>query len=204
MEQTANFDKKPTSLRYYQDGVPCVDLAHWRLSINGLVRNELHLSYEDILALPQTEESRRMVCVCNWSIRRPWKGVLLADVIRLVGVEQPEALYLRQISIGTPEKGVYEATIPLGQALDHSALLIHSLDNGPLPPEQGFPLRLFDFALYGYKNVKGLQTLEITDRYELGEWEERAGYSLDGTIRPKKYWMVDLAKFGVARRPGEI
>ena len=200
-----NIKRKPSSLRYYQDGPPeSVDLKKWRLSVNGLVEKELTLSYPEILALPQIEESRRMVCVCNWSIRRTWKGVLLKDVIEMAGVSAPEQLYLKQTSMGTKEKGNYQATIPLGDALSRPALLIHSVDGEVLPLEQGYPLRLFDFGLYGYKNVKGLFNLEVTDRYELGEWEIRAGYSLDGTIRPKKYWFVDLRKWNLVTQPGEV
>lgn len=58
--------------------------------------------------------------------------------------------------------------------------------------------------LYGYKNVKGLSAIEITDKYELGEWERRAGYDKNGIIRPKKYWMVDLKSWEFAEEPGEI
>ncbi|MBE9016770.1 molybdopterin-binding protein [Chroococcidiopsis sp. CCALA 051] len=202
---TPNLHRKPNSLRYYQDGPPkSVDIDSWHLSVTGLVQNELDLSYSDILALPQVEESRRMVCVCNWSIRRTWAGVLLSKVIEMAGVRNPENLYLKQTSIGTPEKGVYESTIALGDALFRRALLLHSVDGEPLPIVQGYPLRLIDFGLYGYKNVKGLSKLEVTDQLELGEWENRAGYDVDGTVRPKKYRIVDLAQWRFVDKLGEV
>ncbi|MBA4538132.1 molybdopterin-dependent oxidoreductase [Bacillus aquiflavi] len=203
--KTPNLERKPSSLRYYQEGPPkSIDLATWRLSVTGLVEKELTLTYEDILQMPQVEESRRMVCVCNWSIRRTWKGVLLSDVIKLVRVTNPEKYYLKQTSIGTKEKGVYESTIPLGDALSRRALLVHSVDGEPLPIEQGYPLRLFDFGLYGYKNVKGLAELKVTKEYQIGEWERRAGYDINGIVRPKKYWIVDLKKWGFIEEPGEV
>jgi len=68
-------------------------------------------------------------------------------------------LYLKQTSIGHKEKGVYQATIPLEDALVRRALLIHSVDGEPLPLNK-LALRLLDFGLYGYKNVKGAN-LEI-------------------------------------------
>ena len=203
--KTPNLDKKPSSLRYYQEGPPTsVDLSAWRLAVNGLVEKELSLTYEDLLNLPQVEESRRMVCVCNWSIRRTWKGVLLATVLEAAGVSKLEKLFLKQTSIGTLEKGVYQSTIPLDEALVRRAMLVHSVDGEPLPLEQGYPLRLFDFGLYGYKNVKGLASLEVTDHYEIGEWEKRAGYDIDGTVREKRYWIVDQAKFHFVENPGEV
>jgi len=202
---TPNIHKKPSSLRYYQDGPPqSVDLNKWQLLLTGLVSGGRSFSYAEILKLPQIEESRRMVCVCNWSIRRTWKGVLLSTLIEIAGVPSPEKLCLKQTSIGTPEKGVYEATIPLADAMARRALLIHSVDGKPLKLEGGFPLRLLDFGLYGYKSVKGLSKLEVTDQYALGEWERRAGYDLDGTIRPKKYWGVDLGTWCFVNQPGEV
>lgn len=202
---TPNIERKPSSLRYYQDGPPLeIDVQKWRLQITGLVRQELLLSYHDLLQLPQVEESRRMVCVCNWSIRRTWKGILLSDVLNIAGIDSSDALFLKQTSIGTPEKGTYQATIPLEEALSRRALLIHSVDGVILPLEQGYPLRLFDFGLYGYKNVKGLSKLEVTDKYELGEWERRAGYDLNGTVRAKKYWIVDLKQWKFVEHMGEV
>ena len=203
--KTKNLHRKPSSLRYYQDGPPqSVDIETWRLHITGLVKQEVSLSYSDILELPQIEENRRMVCVCNWSIRRTWQGVPFSQVIDIAGVSDPENLFLKQTSIGTKEKGVYQATIPLGDAIDRRAMLVHSVDGEPLPLEQGYPLRLLDFGLYGYKNVKGLSTLEVTKSYELGEWERKAGYDLNGIVRPKKYWIVDLAKWRFTPHEGEI
>jgi DMSO/TMAO reductase YedYZ molybdopterin-dependent catalytic subunit len=82
--------------------------------------------------------------------------------------------------------------------------LCHSIDGSPLSLERGYPLRLIDFGLYGYKSVKALAKLEVTTAYELGEWEERAGYPLDGTVRPKKYWICDLRRSMFAPAAGEI
>jgi DMSO/TMAO reductase YedYZ molybdopterin-dependent catalytic subunit len=200
-----NRGKKPSSLRYYQDGPPeSVDLERWRLEVGGIGVSDLKLSYDQLLELPQVEHNRRMVCVCNWSIREVWEGVLLSEVLKLAGLADPEGLYLKQTSIGTPEKGVYESTIPLKPALERDALLCYTLNGSPLPIERGYPLRLWDFGLYGYKNVKGLRKLEVTDRWELGEWERRAGYKKDGTIRPKRYWIVDLVEHRFVEKPGEV
>lgn len=200
-----NRGKKPSSLRYYQDGPPeNVDLSTWSLKIGGLGMHDLDLSYKQLLELPQLEQDRRMVCVCNWSIRQTWSGVLLSDVLELAGLQQTEGLYLKQTSIGTPEKGVYESTMPLEDALERQALLCHSIDGQPLPMERGYPLRLMDFGLYGYKGVKGLKSLEVTEEFELGEWERKAGYKKDGTIRPKRYWIVDLVEHRFIGNPGEI
>jgi len=76
-----------------------------------------------------------MVCVCNWSIRRTWKGVLLSTIIGMAE-SRAKKLYLKQNQYWDTRKGVYQATIPLEDALVRRALLIHSVDGEPLPPER--------------------------------------------------------------------
>lgn len=130
---------------------------------------------------------------------------LLADLLEMSGWDGiTDARYLEQTSIGTPEKGVYDSTIPLGDALERRALLIDRLNGETLPMERGYPLRLLDFGLYGYKSVKGLGILELTDKFQLGEWERRAGYALDGQIQPKRYRFCDLNRHHFITQPGEV
>lgn len=198
--------RKPSSLRYYQDGPPpSVDLTTWHLVVDGLGVVPTSLDYDSFRRLPRVEQYRRSVCVCNWSIRERWFGPLLASILEQAvwdGVTSER--YLKQTSIGTPDKGTYDSTIPLGDALERDALLADTLNGAPLPMERGFPVRLLDFGLYGYKGVKGLARLEIVNRFELGVWERKAGYAKEGTIRPKRYWICDLGEHRFVGRPGEV
>jgi DMSO/TMAO reductase YedYZ molybdopterin-dependent catalytic subunit len=73
-------------------------------------------------------------------------------------------------------------------------MLAYKVDGITLPLENGYPIRFIDFGLYLYKCVKALRQLEITKENKIGFWEEYAGYSLDGTIQPKRYYAVDLQK----------
>jgi DMSO/TMAO reductase YedYZ molybdopterin-dependent catalytic subunit len=198
--------RKPSSLRYYQDGPPAaVDLNTWRLRLTGLGVPDRALSFAELAELPRVLANRRYVCVCNWSIREEWAGYLLEDLLRCCGWDgRVEGRYLRQVSIGTPDKGVYESTIPLGPALARQAMLIDRVGGEPLPLERGYPLRLIDFGLYGYKSVKGLARLEMTDTFELGIWERKAGYALDGEIQPKRYRFCDLGGHHFVTGPGEV
>jgi DMSO/TMAO reductase YedYZ molybdopterin-dependent catalytic subunit len=198
--------RKPSSLRYYQDGPPQhVDLKLWQLDVSGLGITETSFSYSGLRRFPRVKENRRYVCVCNWSVRETWGGYLLADVLERAGWDgRRSGRYVKQTSIGTPEKGVYESTIPLGDAVDRRSMLVDTLNGEPLPMERGYPLRLLDFGLYGYKSVKGLRRLEITETFERGEWEKRAGYALDGQIQPKRYRLCDLNCHHFVDRPGEV
>jgi DMSO/TMAO reductase YedYZ molybdopterin-dependent catalytic subunit len=182
-----------------------VDIDSWSLTVVGEAGADAVLSFADLRRASWVEESRRYVCVCNWSIRELWGGYRLADVLRMAGwTGETDGLYLKQTSIGTPEKGVYESTIPLGDGVARRSLLVTEISHAPLPLERGYPLRLLDFGLYGYKSVKGLAKLEITTSFELGEWEKKAGYTLHGQIQPKRYRMCDLNRHAFLAEQGEV
>ncbi len=128
----------------------------------------------------------------------------LSDVLMLAGVDaEDQGLFLRQTSTGT-DKGVYESTIHMKSALLRDSILAHRVDDLPLSLECGFPLRLIDFGLYQYKCVKALRTIEVTRENRLGHWEELAGYSIDGTVRSKKYYVVDLQRKFFFAGTGEV
>lgn len=203
---TPNIEKKPSSLRYYQEGLPSVDIEVWQLKIKNSLGQTITLKYEDLYKLPQVTQHRRVVCVCNWTIKRHWSGVLLKDVLIAadIDISEHQNRYIKQVSIGTSDKGIYESWIDLTDAVARDAILAHSVDGAPLPLEQGYPLRLIDFGLYAYKNVKGLTYLETTSTAQLGHWEEMAGYSIDGTVKPKRYYSVDLRKHMFAMSQGEV
>ena len=202
--QTPRVNKKPSSLLYYQEEPPKnFDINNWKLTIL-FNKNRYELSYKDLMKLPQTTISRRMVCVCNWSIRRTWSGTYLKDIFEFLEIKPQKGMYLKQKSIGNVDKVSYDTTVKLDDALANDAMIIHSVDGKPLTLEQGFPLRFYNFHLLAYKSVKGLKTLEITDKYELGYWEKKAGYDKDGIIRKKKYYFVDLNRRKFIANEGEI
>jgi DMSO/TMAO reductase YedYZ molybdopterin-dependent catalytic subunit len=197
---------KPSSLRYYQDGPPvAVDLDAYQLLITGVGVAVSALTWDRLQALPRVEQNRRRVCVCNWSIRESWSGFLLESVLEQARWNgESRGLFVKQVSIGTPDKGVYDSTIPLEDALQRAALIADRLDGLPLALERGFPLRLLDFGLYSYKGVKGLASLEITQSQGLGVWERKAGYSVTGEIQPKRYRICDLGEHRFVDSPGEV
>ena len=99
--KTPFLEKKPSSLRYFQEGPAPIDPVQWRLDVMGLVAHPLSLDLAAIRALPAAFHHRRTVCVCLWTIKRHWFGVLLRDVLALAGVDLTDpSLYLRQLSNG--------------------------------------------------------------------------------------------------------
>lgn len=89
IKKTPYFEKKPSSLRYYQKGVNTdLNLDNWSLKV--FLPNEIkpiEIDFEELKGIAPITENRRVVCVCNWSIRCTWTGVLLSDILAYAGVD---------------------------------------------------------------------------------------------------------------------
>jgi DMSO/TMAO reductase YedYZ molybdopterin-dependent catalytic subunit len=149
------------------DHLPTFDPATWRLTVGGLVERELTLDYAQVRALPAVEQVSTFHCVTGWTIHNVrWKGVRLADV--LAGARpSARAKALRFVSAEVP----YDDYLTRTQASLHDVLLAYELDGKPLSRGHGAPLRLVIPEMYGYKNVKWLQRIELVPRVEDGYWE---------------------------------
>jgi DMSO/TMAO reductase YedYZ molybdopterin-dependent catalytic subunit len=156
---------------------PRFDRAAWRLEIDGLVRRPLTLSYDDLLALPQARQTSDFHCVTGWSVDDVhWQGVRFAD---LLGPAEPlpAARAVRFVSAERP----YVDSLTLPQALAGDAMLAHGMDGDPLTRPHGAPSRLVMPRMYGYKGVKWVERITLTDRAEDGYWQQR-GYDRDAWI----------------------
>lgn len=169
----------------YIGGTPKIDGAAWRLRVDGLVDRPFELSLDELRALPRTEFRARMKCVECWSGAALWQGAAGADLMA-VAKALPAATHLRLVAVED-----YDTTLPLALVTAPRTLFVYAMDGAPLPPDNGFPLRLLVPSQYGYKNIKGIVRLELTDRAIPGFWE-RAGYSDDGTIRAGTDHPLDL------------
>ncbi len=156
---------------------PQVDPRSWSLRVGGLVDRELRLTYDDLLALPQTEAWVTLGCVGNrvgGSLvgTTRWQGVLLADLLRWAG-PRPGAAQV----VGRSVDG-YTGAFPLSLALDgRTALVAVAMGGEPLPVEHGFPARLIVPGLYGYESaVKWLAGIELADAGFEAFWVPR-GYA---------------------------
>ena len=156
---------------------PRFDPARWRLRIDGLVRRPLTLTYDDLLALPQAGQTSDFHCVTGWSVRDVrWRGVRFRDLL-----ERAEPLAsARALSFVSAERP-YVDTLTLRQALAPDAMLAHAMDDAPLTRAHGAPARVVMPRMYGYKGVKWLERIVVTDRVTDGFWEQR-GYDRDAWV----------------------
>jgi DMSO/TMAO reductase YedYZ molybdopterin-dependent catalytic subunit len=157
--------------------MPVFDAATWRLKIGGLVEQPVSLSYEELRALPHVEQVSTFHCVTGWTVKNVhWGGVRIHDVLQRA---QPLASghALRFVSMEVP----YVDYLTLPQASLPEVMLAYEMDGKPLPQEHGAPVRLIIPEMYGYKNVKWLQGIEVVPRAENGYWEN-LGYDQDAWV----------------------
>jgi DMSO/TMAO reductase YedYZ molybdopterin-dependent catalytic subunit len=149
----------------------------YRLTVDGLVDRPLTLTLADLRRRPQTDLVRDFQCVTGWRVPDvPWRGVTVAALLDEVGV-QPRASHLRIWSFD----GVYTESLTLDQARRDDVLVAHEMLDGPVSREHGGPVRLYVAPMYGYKSLKWLERIEVTDELEPGYWEDR-GYDVDAWI----------------------
>jgi DMSO/TMAO reductase YedYZ molybdopterin-dependent catalytic subunit len=131
--------------------------ADYRLVLRG-GRDELQLSREDLLALPQATHALTLGCVEGWSTRQTWSGVPLAELARRAGVADPAELLV----VSLQPKGVLSrATLSGGQATDSRALLALKVGGRDLPLDHGYPARIIVPGLPGVHNTKWVGQLEF-------------------------------------------
>jgi DMSO/TMAO reductase YedYZ molybdopterin-dependent catalytic subunit len=153
--------------------------AEYRLTVDGLVDRPLSLTYEQLRTeLPQTGLTKDFQCVTGWRVRDvEWAGVTVADVLDRAGVGSG-ATHLRFHSFD----GTYTETLTLDQARRPDVLVAHVMLGKAVTRDHGGPVRLYVAPMYGYKSLKWLERIEVTDSLEpVGYWEE-LGYDVDAWI----------------------
>ena len=157
--------------------MPRFDPASWRLRVGGQVEQPVSLSYEELRSLPRVNQISTFHCVTGWTVKNVrWGGVRMADVLASAR-PLPEAGALQFVSAEDP----YVDYLTQQQASLHDVMLAYEMDGKPLPREHGAPLRLIIPEMYGYKNVKWLNEINLVSDAGSGYWEQ-LGYDRDAWV----------------------
>ena len=157
--------------------MPTFDAATWRLAVGGGVEQQLSLTYDELRSLPRVNQISTFHCVTGWTVQNVhWGGVRIADVLAQAR-PLPEAGALEFVSAENP----YTDYLTMQQASLHDVLLAYEMDGKPLPREHGAPVRLVIPDMYGYKNVKWLNAINVVQYAEDGYWEN-LGYDRDAWV----------------------
>jgi DMSO/TMAO reductase YedYZ molybdopterin-dependent catalytic subunit len=151
--------------------------SDWRLEVNGMVANPASFSLSELKALPFRSQITEVACEEGWSYIAEWIGTPLIEVLNAVGV-LPQARYIAYFSIQQD----WWDSIDMADALHPQTFLTWGMNNGDLPPSFGGPLRMRVPRQLGYKSVKYITRLTVTDTLKhigkgLGSAAPEAGYA---------------------------
>ena len=159
------------------ESVPHVAPQQWVVTVDGLVEKPLRLDHAAWVALPRKKETADFHCVEGWAVDRlRWAGVAPKTLLEMA-VLKPGAAYVNFHALG----GTYSDSLPMSLVDDLQTVLADTLDEQPLPDAHGGPLRLVVPKQLGYKNVKWVVRLEVTDHPVDGYWEQN-GYPMNAPV----------------------
>jgi DMSO/TMAO reductase YedYZ molybdopterin-dependent catalytic subunit len=160
--------------------------ADWRLTVDGLVARPTSFSLAELKRFPLRSQITHQACEEGWSFIAEWTGVPLSFVLNLVGV-RPQAKYVVLVPFDNPPgKGqpsnVWWESIDMLDAWHPQTLLAYGMNGQDLPTDHGAPVRLRVPRQLGYKSVKFLSRITVTDTVKnigkgLGGSNPEIGYS---------------------------
>ncbi|WP_340679287.1 protein-methionine-sulfoxide reductase catalytic subunit MsrP [Paraglaciecola sp.] len=173
----------------------------WRLSINGMVEKPIVLGYDDLFKKFVLEERiYRLRCVEAWSMVVPWVGFSLADLIKQA---QPlsGAKYVAFETVYDPKQmpgqrsrfnggGIdypYVEGLHIDEAMHPLAFMAVGLYGKTLPPQNGAPIRLVVPWKYGFKSIKSITRIKLTNKKPPTTWNLLADneYGFYANVNPK-------------------
>jgi DMSO/TMAO reductase YedYZ molybdopterin-dependent catalytic subunit len=156
-----------------QDG----SFAGWRLAVDGMVARPASFSVEEIKSFPRRSQITHLACEEGWSYIAEWIGAPLSHILDVVGTLSP-ARYVVYRSFQSD----WWDSIDMADALHPQTFVAHGMNGGELPVKFGGPLRMRVPRQLGYKSVKYITRLTVTDSLKhfgkgLGSAAPEAGYA---------------------------
>jgi DMSO/TMAO reductase YedYZ molybdopterin-dependent catalytic subunit len=159
-------------------GIQQINESTYSLSVTGLVNTPLQLTYNDVVNNHlKYQKVVTIFCVEGWQAKILWEGVLVKDLLVEAGANMSASVVIFHASDG------YSTALPLNYIVNNNILLAHKMNSLTIPPERGFPFELVAESQYGYKWIKWVTQIEVSDNANyLGYWESR-GYPNNATLR---------------------
>ncbi len=191
---------------YYEFGTGKTDPAanahtlttnNWTVKIDGMVDKPGDYAFEDIMkAMTIEERIYRFRCVEAWSMVIPWNGFELADMLNMAGV-QSGAKYVAFETALRPDEmpGVrfpvldwpYVEGLRLDEAMHPLSMMATGIYGRDIPNQNGAPLRLVVPWKYGFKSIKSIVRVTLTDKEPPTSWNKANGreYGFYSNVNPE-------------------
>jgi DMSO/TMAO reductase YedYZ molybdopterin-dependent catalytic subunit len=182
----------PTEIRRYQGqtlssinnvyenaikGTQYINQTTYRLTIAGIVNRTLQSTYDDVVNNHQKyQQVVTIYCVEGWNAKILWEGVLVKDLLQDAGLSQNATTVIFHASDG------YTTALPLNYLIQNNIMIAFKMNGVVLNPQIGWPFMLVSQSQYGYKWIKWITEIEVSnDTSYLGFWESR-GYPNNAPI----------------------
>lgn len=161
---------------------PDVPRADWRLSVGGLVENELRFDWDGFIAEPQVDIVSDVHCVTQWSrYDNRWTGMTTRHLAQLVRPHADAGHVLFSSYDG------YTTNVRIEDFLEEDCLLAHSHDGTPISREHGGPVRIVIPRYYFWKSPKWIKRITFSAEDKPGFWEERGYHNLGDPWLEQRY-----------------
>ena len=180
-----NFYEFGTGKNDPKNNASMMKISPWSVQINGLVDKPGDYDLDDILSgIGLEERIYRFRCVEAWSMVVPWIGFSLSKILNKVGV-QPSAKYVAFETLNRPSEMVgiganprfpwpYVEGLRLDEAMNPLAMIATGMYGESLPNQNGAPLRLVVPWKYGFKSIKSIVRISLTDSQPETTWNKLA------------------------------
>ncbi len=158
-------------------GVQHINISDYRLTVTGLTNRTVVYTYDDVLSkYPHYSKVVTLHCVEGWDATILWEGVLVRDIIADAGADPSANTVIFTASDG------YTTSFPLDYFTQRDIIMAYRMNNVTMPAERGYPFELVAEDKWGYKWIKWIDKIELSDdsTYQ-GYWEQR-GYSNAGDL----------------------
>ena len=154
-----------------------IDRNTYRLQITGLVENPAQYSYDQVIQnFQHYKKVVKLNCVEGWSVTILWEGMLVRDILK-----KSRPLSKANTIIFHAYDG-YSTSFPIEYIMKNNILMAYKMNDIVIPPERGFPFELVAESKWGYKWIKWITRIELSDDTKYKGFWERRGYSQSGDL----------------------
>lgn len=199
--QYNNFYEFGTSKTAPAEYADALQVKPWNLSIGGLVNKPFELGYEDLFKrFDLHERVYRLRCVEAWSMVVPWIGIPLASILKQADPTSSakfvrfKTLYRPNEMRGQSSRFIggnieypYQEGLTLAEAMHPLTILAVGLYGKELPNQNGAPVRLVVPWKYGFKSIKSIVSIELTQQQPATTWNQIAAneYGFYANVNPE-------------------
>jgi sulfoxide reductase catalytic subunit YedY len=169
----------------------------WSVAVEGLVNKPRVFDIDELLKFPLEERIYRLRCVEGWSMVIPWVGFPLANLLKRIEPKSNAKFVefttlLNQTQMPETRRGVldwpYLEGLRLDEAMNPLTILAVGLYGEYLPNQNGAPIRLVVPWKYGFKSIKSIVRIRLTENQPMNSWQLSAPneYGFYSNVNPER------------------